>query len=78
MARAPAAAAAFDGGRLISYLTVVGVAAASFGFIGYAAALSVGAWFQREIDARAIAEHVFYTTGALGLIVAFGLLAIQG
>ena len=64
--------------RLGVYIGVVVLVAGAMRFVAYAAAVSIAAMFRLSgVDSRKIADHVQNTTGALGLIVAFALLAAR-
>lgn len=64
--------------RLGEYIVVAEVIAVVLGFVGYAAAISYKAWLKSEaIDPEKIGTNTFFVAGALGLIGAFALRALQ-
>jgi len=70
---------AIDGRSLVTHLAGVGAIAVCMRFVGYAAAVSYGAWLGRkDIDASKVAEQTFHISGALCLIGALLLLTIRG
>lgn len=71
--------AAFDPMKTILALGAVAGAANAFRFMAWAAVMSYSAMTDRKgLDAKKAGEDAFHTTGALGLIIAFGWLTIEG